>query len=40
VAKTERKTAAVRPRLSLDNIKVDVKETRWEDVDRIKSGSL
>ena len=38
--KTERKTAAGRPRLSLDNIKVDLKETRWEDVDWIKSGLL
>jgi len=40
VAKTERKTAAGRPRLSLDNIKIDFKETSWEDADRIKSGSL
>jgi hypothetical protein len=40
VANTEGKTAAGRPRLSLDNIKIDLKETRWEDVDRIKSGSL
>jgi hypothetical protein len=38
VTKTERKTTAGRPRLSLDNIKVDLKEKRWEDVDRTKFG--
>ena len=39
LAKTERKTAAGRPRLSLDNIKIDLKETRWEEMHRIKSDS-
>jgi len=40
VTKTEGKTAAGRPMLSFDNIKIDLTKIRWEDVDRIKSGSL
>lgn len=40
MTKTEVKIAAGRPRLNLDNIKIDLKETRWEDAHRIKSGSL
>ena len=35
LVKTERKTANGRPGLSYDNIKIDLKETRWDGVERI-----